>query len=54
MNKEMIPFLNQLVKSLEEATIKLEQAYDKNDYEMAEKLKKFILEIQKRMSEILK
>jgi len=54
MKKEDIPFLNQLVKSLEESELKLEKAYEKKDYEKFSKSKKFMLEIQKQISEIIK
>ncbi len=53
MNKEAIPFLNQLVRSLEESEAKLEEAYQKNDSELLTKYKNFILEIQKKIAEIL-
>lgn len=53
-SKEDIPFLNQLVKSLEEAELKLEEAYEKKDYEKFNKSKKFMLEIQKQISEAIK
>lgn len=52
--KEDVPFLNQLVKSMEEAESKLEKAYEKKDYNSFNESKKFILEIQKKISEILK
>lgn len=52
--KEDIPFLNQLVKSLEESELKLEKAYEKKDYENFNKSKKFILQIQKQISEIIR
>ncbi len=53
-SKEDIPFLNQLVKSLEESELKLEKAYEKKDYENFTKSKKFMLQIQKQISEIIK
>ncbi len=53
-SKEEIPFLTQLVKSLEEAELKLEEAYEKKDYEKFNKSKKFMLEIQKQISEMIK
>lgn len=52
--RENIVFLDQLVKSLEEAELSLEEAYDKKDYENFNKSKKFIFQIQKKISEILK
>jgi len=54
MKKEDITFLNQLIKALEEAESKLEEAYDKKDYESFDKSKKLILQIQKKISEIIK
>jgi exonuclease VII small subunit len=48
---EDISFLNQLVKTLEEAELNLEESYEKRDYEDFEKSKKFILQIQKKISE---
>lgn len=53
-SREDISFLSQLVKTLEEAELKLEEAYDKKDYESFNKSKKFIFEIQKKISEIVK
>ncbi len=52
--RENIVFLDQLVKSLEEAELSLEEAYDKKDYEKFNKSKRFILEVQKKISEIIK
>ena len=53
MNIEVISFLNQLIKSLEETEVKLEEAYQKNDSERLTRYKSFILEIQQKISEIL-
>jgi len=44
-------FLNQLARSLETAELKLEQAYTNSDYDQFNKIKKFILEIQKKILE---
>lgn len=52
--EEEVTFLNQLVKTLEEAESKLEQAYEERDYEKFNRLKKFILQIQKKISEVIK
>lgn len=54
MKKEDLPFLSQLIKTLEEAESKLEEAYKKEDYEKFNRLKKFILQIQKKISEIIR
>jgi len=54
MDKEDISFLNQLIKSLEEAESNLEKAYKKEDYENFNKSKRVMLKIQKEISNILK
>jgi len=54
MKKEDAAVLNQLVKSLEEAGSRLEEAYDRKDSENFEKMKKFISGVQSKISEILK
>ncbi len=54
MKKEEIPFLNQLVKSLEEAELKLENTYEKKNYEEFNKSKKFVLKIQEQISDMIK
>jgi exonuclease VII small subunit len=54
MNKEVIPFLTQLVKALEESELKLEEAYQEGNSEKISQCKKFILEIQTKISETLK
>lgn len=54
MKKEDISFLNQLVKSLEEAMLKLEKAYGKKDYEEFNKSKKIMLRIQEKIQEMVK
>jgi len=46
-------FLNQLIKSLEETEMKMQEAYEKKDVEMLNKTKKFMLQIQKKISEII-
>jgi hypothetical protein len=46
--------LNQLINSLEEVAILLEEAYKKEDFEKFNKSKKAILQIQKHISEVLK
>ena len=52
--REDIEFLNQLIKALEEAELKLEEAYEKKDYENFNKSKKFIMQIQRKISEVIK
>lgn len=53
IQKEDIMFLNQLVKTLEEAELKLEEAYDEKDYESFNNVKKLIMQIQKKISGVL-
>jgi len=53
VKKERIPFLNQLIKSLEEGSSRLEKSYDKKDYELFNKLKKFMLRVQMKIDEVL-
>ncbi|MBA7683810.1 hypothetical protein ES703_92195 [subsurface metagenome] len=52
--REDISFLNQLVETLEEAGLKLEDAYNKKDYENFNKSKKLMIQLQKEISEIIK
>ena len=54
MKKEDISFLSQLVNSLEDAELKLEKAYKSKDAEEFNKIKKFMLDIQKQISGILR
>lgn len=53
LQKEDISFLGQLIKSLEEAEVKLETAYENKDYEMFKVLREFILEAQKKINGVL-
>jgi len=53
MQKQNTLLLKQLILSLEEAEEELEQAYDKKDVEKLNKTKKFILQTQEKISEIL-
>ncbi len=52
--EEDLSVLNQLIKSMDESKEKLEKAYDKRDHDKFNKTKKFMLEIQKKISEVLK
>lgn len=54
MEKGDLEFLNQLVDSIQEARDKLEKAYNEKDYEKFDKTKKFMIQIQKKISEGLK
>lgn len=42
-------FLNQVVNSLDQALSKLEEAYNKKDYDLFNKSKKFILEMETKI-----
>ena len=53
MKKEDIVILEQMAKSLEEASDALDQAYSKNDSMRFNKAKKIILQIQDKISEVL-
>lgn len=53
MKKEDIEFLNQLVSSLEKAEYKLEYVYKNKSYGEFNKIKKFMLDIQKKISEVI-
>ncbi len=44
----------QLVESMEDSQKKLEEAYKKQDFEEFNKVKKFMLQMQMQISEILK
>ena len=54
MKKEDIPFLQQLTKSLEDASIKLEASNRKQDYEEFRKTKRFMRDIQKKIGDLVK
>jgi hypothetical protein len=49
-----ISFINQLVITLEESELKLEQAYKKDKPEQVKAIKEFILKLQSKLSEELK
>ena len=53
MKRDDISFLNQLVKSLEDAEIKLEKAYKEGDADDFNESKSFMLKIQKQIKSIL-
>lgn len=46
--------LNQLVRSLEEAEIKLKESYRKKDADKFNKSKRLIIQIQTKISEVVK
>ena len=54
MKKEDNLFLKQLVSSLEDAYVKLERAYERDNADDFNKTKKIMLKIQKEISEIIK
>ena len=54
MEKEDAIFLNQLMKSLEESESKLEQYYNEKDYRNFDNIKKFMLMISEKISEVIK
>jgi len=53
IKKEDIMFLNQLVHTLEEAELKLEESYNEKNYENFNNMKKLIMEIQNKISGVL-
>lgn len=50
-DSESFAFLNKLIIVLEEAELKLEQAYKKNNPEQLKAIKEYILKIQKKIDE---
>jgi len=53
-SKEDVFFINQLVKSLEESELKLEEYYNKKDYENFNNLKKLMISVSNKISEVIK
>ena len=53
MKKEDIPILNQLVRSLEEADIKLEEAHKNNDANSFARAKKLMVQVQTKIDELV-
>ena len=49
-----IYLLKQLVNSLESAMPKLEQAYEQKDIDSFNKAKRFMIQVQKKISEVIK
>lgn len=49
-----ISSLNQLITTLEEAELRLEQAYKKNNPEQVKTLKEFIIKVKNRIDEEIK
>jgi hypothetical protein len=54
MKKEDLAFLNQLVQSMVEGEVKLERNYIKKDNKNFDNTKKIMIEIQKKISDILR
>ena len=54
IKKEDISFINQLNESLEKAYKKLEEAYEKKDIDEFNKIKKFMIKIQKQISKVIR
>ncbi|MBR9702315.1 hypothetical protein GOV13_05340 [Candidatus Pacearchaeota archaeon] len=54
MRKEEIAFLAQMVDALEEAGANLEQTYLREEYEKFDQAKKMLIQIQKKISEVVK
>ena len=54
LSKEENFFLSQLIGSLEESKLKLEEYYYKKDYENFNNLKKLMISVSKKISEIIK
>ena len=53
MEKDGDEFLEQMIKSLEEASDILDESYKNNDFQKFNKAKKLILQIQDEISEIV-
>lgn len=53
IKEENIDFLKQLVVSLKKAEPKLVEAYKSKDPEYFNKVKKFVIEVQKKISEVI-
>jgi 2-oxo-4-hydroxy-4-carboxy--5-ureidoimidazoline (OHCU) decarboxylase len=54
MKRSDIDFLKQLINSFETAEFKLENAYKRGDFATFNKMKKFMLQMQEKISEIIK
>ena len=53
LTKEEILFLDHLIKSLKESEVKLKEYYEKKDHKNFNNIKKFMLTIQKKISEVI-
>lgn len=54
LKKEDLPFLEQLVQSMIEGEIKLERAFQKKDNKEFDSIKKLMMELQRKISDIVK
>ena len=54
LSNEKVLFLSQLVKALEESELKLEEYYNKKDYENFNIAKNFMLTILNKISRVVK
>jgi hypothetical protein len=54
LKKEDLPFLEQMIQSMIEGEIKLEMAYQKKDNKNFDDIKRLMLELQKKISDIVK
>lgn len=46
-------FFNQLVKTLREASLRLEETYEKKDQVEFDKAKKLMIQVQRKISEVV-
>jgi hypothetical protein len=53
ITKENVEFLGQLVGSLEKARVRLEETYQRKQYDDFNKIKKFMLDLQKKITEVI-
>ncbi|HTY43834.1 MAG TPA: hypothetical protein VMC80_01185 [Patescibacteria group bacterium] len=54
LKKEDLPFIEQMIESMMEGEVKLERAYQKKDNNGFDSIKKMMLELQKKISDIVK
>jgi exonuclease VII small subunit len=54
MKKEELSFLNQAVKLLENAELKLEEAYKRDDQKKFDEIKDVMLKTQEKITRVLK
>ena len=54
LKKEDLPFLEQIIQSMIEGEIKLERAYQKKNNQEFDNIKKLMIELQRKISDIVK